>query len=89
MTAKPHGRALTVADGGAAKLIRQRRAFASGCEEKLSQSVPREDTNWPIGGAPGTGEVLRDTGAHLQVAASLNKVIRADLQFPIMQRNVS
>lgn len=49
MTTNTHGRALTVADGGAAKLIRQRCSFAGVAEERLSQSVPREETNLSFG----------------------------------------
>lgn len=71
MTAKPHGRALTVADGGAAKLIRQRCSFAGVAEERLSQSVPQEETNLLFGWSSDvaeTGEILRDTWAYLQIS---------------------
>lgn len=45
MTAEPHGRALTAADDTTAKLIRQSCTFAQVAEEKLSQSVLREEGN--------------------------------------------
>lgn len=49
MTAKPHGRALTAADGRTAKLIRQRCTFARVAEEKLSQSVLWEEAKLLFG----------------------------------------
>lgn len=61
MTAKPHGRALTVADGGAAKLIRQRCAFTVVAEERLSQSVPREETNLLFGWSSDAAETAKSS----------------------------
>lgn len=61
MTAKPHGRALTVADGGAAKLIRQRCSFAGAAEERLSQSVLQEETNLLFGWSSDAAETAKSS----------------------------